>query len=111
MPPSETPGFTLHGLAKDDGTVYFVGDKPIYKNLIYHEFGHTLDFASYALIDWDKEIEDSWSTQDDWQAIYESEWRSEERRVGKGRRNRRAKRDWSSDVCSSDLWIYFIWFS
>lgn len=78
MPPSETPGFTLHGLAKDDGTVYFVGDKPIYKNLIYHEFGHTLDFASYALIDWDEESEDSWSTQDDWQAIYESEWADED---------------------------------
>lgn len=78
MPPSETPGFTLHGFAKDDGTVYFVGDQPIYKNLIYHEFGHTLDFASYALLDWDEETEDSWSTQDEWQAIYESEWADEE---------------------------------
>lgn len=78
MPPSETPGFTLHGFAKDDGTVYFVGDQPIYKNLIYHEFGHTLDFASYALLNWDEETEDSWSTQDEWQAIYESEWADEE---------------------------------
>src|SRR5690625_4191118 len=29
--------------------------------------------------------------------------RSEERRVGKERRYRREPRDWSSDVCSSDL--------
>src|SRR5699024_4742394 len=29
--------------------------------------------------------------------------RSEERRVGKDRRSTRSKRDWSSDVCSSDL--------
>src|SRR5699024_1039052 len=29
--------------------------------------------------------------------------RSEERRVGKERRHTRSKRDWSSDVCSSDL--------
>lgn len=78
MPASSTPGFSLHGFAKDDGTVYFVGDEIIYKNLIYHEFGHTLDFASYALLDWDEETEDSWSTQDDWQAIFEKEWADEE---------------------------------
>src|SRR5207249_2776766 len=31
--------------------------------------------------------------------------RSEERRVGKERKGTRSKRDWSSDVCSSDLTI------
>src|SRR5207249_2094100 len=32
-----------------------------------------------------------------------NQWRSEERRVGKDGRITRSKRDWSSDVCSSDL--------
>src|SRR5699024_7621914 len=33
------------------------------------------------------------------------EIRSEERRVGKECRYTRSKRDWSSDVCSSDLYL------
>src|SRR5699024_6613096 len=48
-------------------------------------------------------------------------WRSEERRVGiecrvglgmdhsSRRRHTRSKRDWSSDVCSSDLAVYPLW--
>lgn len=78
MPTSEVAGFTLHGFAMDDGTVYYVGDEIIYKNLVYHEFGHTLDFATSALVDWDENVTDSLSSQEDWQAIFEEEWADED---------------------------------
>ena len=74
MPASETPGFTLHGLAKDNGTLYYVGDELIYKNLVYHEVGHVVDFASHALIDWVNSERDSFSNQEDWTEIFEAEW-------------------------------------
>src|SRR5690625_2743756 len=40
------------------------------------------------------------------EVMQETVMRSEERRVGKEERNTRWPRDWSSDVCSSDLYDY-----
>lgn len=74
MPASETLGFTLHGLARDNGTLFYVGDELIYKNLVYHEVGHLVDFASHALTDWVNSEMDSLSTQEDWVQIFEAEW-------------------------------------
>ncbi|XJS10627.1 hypothetical protein ACF3NG_11025 [Aerococcaceae bacterium WGS1372] len=77
MPASEVSGFNLHGLAWDNGEVYYIGDEIIYKNLVYHEIGHVVDFASHALMDWTNGEMDAFSTQEDWEEIFEAEWADE----------------------------------
>lgn len=78
MPAAEVSGFSLHGLAMDNGTLYFVGDEIIYKNLVFHEVAHTVDFGSHALTDWTTNEMDAFSTQANWEQIFEEEWADDE---------------------------------
>src|SRR5207249_2491979 len=81
-----------------DAMTAVLGQKPPTQKLELTDFGDRIRLRAGELMVINDEAHHTHDEENEWNK------RSEERRVGKERRSTRSKRDWSSDVCSSDLY-------